>query len=326
MGRKPFVRDRLYSCPFCKKMGGVLIAKKPDHEVWRCTKCARDTSKILETPAPLGGSFKKPGDGPACLRYGRISHSSERSMAKTKQDEATLGHWESNLKPKGYRDGGFWFDEDVSAAVVPFLDRKYARDLYENARPGDVIVAQFGTRTFRSLLDMGLTLERLAQRGISLQLMDFQIDLSTTIGRILGGFFIAFGEMEVEFMRERMVNDKEAKIRAGKPHGKNATMGWKVATVAGEKAYVPDEEQRAACLWVVQQREKGKQLIDLAAELGRHHMTVLKMERAARNNFPHPADVYKSEKYQKLREKNRLKKRLRRGQAFLNSGNSNPML
>lgn len=326
MGGKWRVRDKHYSCPYCKKMGGFLLEAKPDHETWRCSKCLRDTRRVKLPPVPLGGKIVCAGDGRACLRYGRISHASERSVAKQKQDANTFSHWERVLKPQGYRDGGFWFDEDVSAAVVPFLDRKYARDLYENARPGDIILAQFGTRTFRSMLDMGITLERLTQRGISLQVMDLPIDLSTTIGKALGGILIIFGEVEVGWMSERQINDKESRMKQGKPHAANAPMGWKVATVAGEKAYVPDEEQRELCQKCLEQSLAGRNGRDIAEEVGKCYPTVLKMIKAAREDFPHPRDVYLSPEAVALREKKRLKKRLRRGQAFLNGGSGNPML
>lgn len=322
MGGPWRVRDKLYSCPYCKRMGGFLFEAKGKYEVWRCSKCLQDTSRLVKTPVDGGRRLSNKGDGPACLRYGRISRASERSLAEKKQDEATKAYWEKNLKDQGYRDAGFWFDEDTSAAVVPFMRRKYARDLYEQSRPGDIIVTQFASRTFRSILDTGITLERLAQKGVSLFIMDAPWDLSTDTGKALSSLLIACGQMEVGFIRERILNDKAARIKAGKPCSGSAVIGWKVATVAGQKEYVPDEDKRAMALGFLAKLEAGKALKTVVAEADVSAPTVYKYIRAARAGFPHPKEALNSPESVALREKKRLKKRLRIGKAFLDSGNT----
>jgi DNA invertase Pin-like site-specific DNA recombinase len=83
--------------------------------------------------------------------YSRVStaEQKESDLGIASQRQAIEAHFESQLKPKGFRWDGHFQDPAVSGST-PFLDREAGSALHYRARRGDVILIH--KRTVGSVL------------------------------------------------------------------------------------------------------------------------------------------------------------------------------
>ena len=162
---------------------------------------------------------------------------------------------EYRLKDK-FEWGRFFVDEGVSGNKE-LRSRPQGCGLDVALKEGDAVVIPKLDRGFRNLRDILNTLEVWERRGITLHLLDVQVDTSTASGRLFLHMMAAMAEFErsrtVERIRER-VNLRKSMGLTGNGM---APYGFKKATVHGKKEIVRDDWTRHLGGQIVEWRAKG---------------------------------------------------------------------
>lgn len=301
-------------CPNCKEKKRKKLAENADGVTWKCLLCGRHFFvRHLDLIPERKDLEETTGNGPVYLRYGRISELGDGSLAKEKQDEATLEFSKRVLEPKGYRDGGFWFDESVSG-TIPFTERVGAGTLWRCARRGDCIVVSKLDRAFRKCLDALEMVQRCKESGIDLYILDIGLDTNSPVGHLVLTVLAGVAEMERSLISARIKEDSAARKRAGRPFNGHAPIGWVVARTAEGSVYKPDKMERAHCMVAMGLHGKGYTALEIATSLreegvvgreGRPYSVskVQNMIKAAKAGFPDPKEIYNDPEKEALRRK-----------------------
>jgi DNA invertase Pin-like site-specific DNA recombinase len=111
------------------------------------------------------------------------------------------------------------------------------RELRENLlaaarrREIDVVLVWRLDRWGRSLVDLGVTLQELAELGVSFVSLTEALDLTTPTGRAMAGLLSVFAEFEHEILRERIrAGIAEARLK-GKRFGRPLTAAKKAGQI-----------------------------------------------------------------------------------------------
>jgi DNA invertase Pin-like site-specific DNA recombinase len=123
--------------------------------------------------------------------------------------------------------------EDLVAAGVPeaniyaeqvssVAEREQLNRLLSVVRSGDVIVAKSLSRVARSVRHMGELIDTLADKGVAIRILDFNLDTSSAQGRLMLNVLMSVYQAEREWTleRQRVGIDKakaEGKFKGGVP-------------------------------------------------------------------------------------------------------------
>jgi len=173
--------------------------------------------------------------------YGRVSTDSQKPSLVRQEEgiEAFLKSQRVIGKYKGDVYAGFVFDEEVSGSTF-WGHRNQGSMIDANLEQGDTVIVTNFDRLFRRTADCALTLDDFQKRGITLVIMDFQIDTSTPHGAMAAHIFAAVKEHERHAIRERCAAGQKNRSRLCKISNR-VICGWKKIA---SNHYVPDEEQR----------------------------------------------------------------------------------
>ena len=128
--------------------------------------------------------------------------------------------------------GGF-FPERAQHGDKPWFSRPYGKQLYMQLRPGDHIIITKLDRACRSASDICNNIRILNERGVTIQSLHENIDISTASGRLVAQIFGAVGEFELEMIRTRQAEIQAYKRRNLIPLSKKQyPIGWRIV---GEK-------------------------------------------------------------------------------------------
>lgn len=94
------------------------------------------------------------------------------------------------------RDGvtvaGMYEDHGISAYSVPWAERPFGKQLWEQLREGDHVMILAADRAFRSIKDMAVSMQQLEEKGVALHFVRDGIDTSTRGGiRLLQSLSLA---------------------------------------------------------------------------------------------------------------------------------------
>lgn len=169
---------------------------------------------------------------PVCYAYGRHS-TVKQEYTKRAQWEKLKQYWRANLKRKGVRWGGFFYDKAVSGATE-FSERPRGREVYAVARPGDYIIVSRLDRPFRSVADGVRIIQALQDRKVTFLSLDLPISSEGLMGKFFFTILLAVAELERGFASERTKEVNAMRRKLGLPAGVHCPMGWKIV---GRKAY-----------------------------------------------------------------------------------------
>lgn len=158
------------------------------------------------------------------------------ARASTREQVDTLAIQEEGIKryleyrygtgkqagPDAVTFGGQFTDRGVSGDV-PISHRPEGLKMMASLERGDIIVATKLDRAFRNLRDLVQTVYLLEERGISLVLLDLNIDTATTTGKLMLHLLGAVAEFERSRLRERCV-EALAQRRKRKNHSPNGCL------------------------------------------------------------------------------------------------------
>lgn len=153
-------------------------------------------------------------------------------------------------------DDGLFVDQSVSAYKVKLVKRPAGERLANLLQPGDLVVFARLDRAFRGVSDFAVTIERWMRRGVLVQFVNPQVDLTTAYGMAFAQIAAVFAQLESAIKSERM---KEAQSRGrhlGRKMGRHVSFGWKKAP--NGEGMIPDEQERAEIAEIVRMYdEKG---------------------------------------------------------------------
>lgn len=128
--------------------------------------------------------------------YVRVSSHQQDLLAQLEAVKANVAHFAAN----GFTDGGVFVDEGVSAFRNDFRNREAGSKIWDQMRPGDMIVATRLDRICRSAVDIAFTLRELEKTGVRL-LIPRQVDTRGQSGRMMAHMLGIIGEMESATIR-----------------------------------------------------------------------------------------------------------------------------
>lgn len=165
-------------------------------------------------------------------------------------------------------------DRGVSGAV-PFANRPGGRRLFQTVQDGDVIVAPWLDRLFRSANDCLEITQDLQKRGVGLYLFDFNNggeDISAkTISRLLIHAASAFAEFEKSRIAERIRAAKRAQKALGHYMGGNVPWGWRLNDT-GSLVAIP--EKQSAIAKMREMRNQGISLRQISRQMKASGMSI----------------------------------------------------
>lgn len=139
--------------------------------------------------------------------------------------------------------------EDLFAAGVPeaniyaeqvssVAQREQLTRLLSVVRSGDVIIAKSLSRVARSVRHMGDLIDTLADKGVALRILDFDLDTSTAQGRLMLNVMMSVYQAEREWTleRQRVGIEKakaEGKFRGGAPTARRKSKAVLAMVAAG---------------------------------------------------------------------------------------------
>lgn len=139
--------------------------------------------------------------------------------------------------------GQVFRDAAVSASKRPMLGRPAGRELDRAAQRGDNIIVAKLDRAFRSLQDFALMLDRWQRRGVSVHLLDIQVDTSTPVGRMISQIVATVAEWESRRIGERIRDAHDERRRQGRKTNGTCAIGW---TATRKKVRPHHGERRVA--------------------------------------------------------------------------------
>jgi DNA invertase Pin-like site-specific DNA recombinase len=201
-----------------------------------------------------------------CFPYCR--HSTSLQETSTELQTAELRrYWKYKLEPQGI----IWVDPHTDPAVsgkVPFLEREAGKALDHAAERGDHIICAKMDRGFRNARDFLLMYELWTQRGITLHLLDIQVDSSTPVGKMILTVVAAVAEWERKRINERSTAGyklgQKKKLERGLPGTfHRAPLGFKWAGVRPNKRWVFCSVERAHMAQFLEWHRKGYDLLEI---------------------------------------------------------------
>jgi DNA invertase Pin-like site-specific DNA recombinase len=191
--------------------------------------------------------------------YVRVS-TDEQTLSPEWQKQCCLNYFETSLKPRGFELGGIFEDIGQSAYKIPWAERDAGRELFRAVKPGSVIIVAKQDRAWRSVRDRENTLFYCQQMGVSLAILDAQLDTSTAAGKFAAGVIALQSAWESDVRSERMKAALAIRRKRRAPSKANPPPGWKYDRVNGE--LVPDLRERKLLELIYQWRAKRVRSIE----------------------------------------------------------------
>lgn len=188
---------------------------------------------------------------PICYAYGRHS-TVKQEYTKRAQWEKLKHYWRANLKRKGVRWGGFFYDKAVSGATE-FSERPRGREVYALARPGDYIIVTRLDRPFRSVADGVRIIQAMNDRKVHFLSLDLPISSEGLMGKFFFTILLAVAELERGFASERTKEIAAMRRKLGLPSSRHCPMGWKIV---GKRARETDS-RRSTRKFVIDEQERA---------------------------------------------------------------------
>lgn len=147
-------------------------------------------------------------------------------VSTDKQENGREAQTQRLLDWCGEREHVLFVDEDVSAHSVPLKARPKGKIMWDMIRPGDMVVFSKVDRAFRSLADAAPALQVWHQLGVSVRILDLDIDLATPAGELFFSQLVAFAQFESRMHGQRKREVYAHKRLHGMPYSCTRPFGW----------------------------------------------------------------------------------------------------
>lgn len=209
---------------------------------------------------------------PTAHGYTRVSSTSQseaeglaqHGMSMEAQEEAIKRYFEYRLKPQGWTLGEIFQDAGASAEKLNLDHRPEGARMAGLVARGDAILVARMDRGFRNPADLARMLELWDQQGISLHLIDINMDTSTALGKLMAHILSALAQWENNVKRDRMLAANERRRAQGLPVGATPPWGWKIIVKRDkttgkilERRFAVHKEQRAWAQRIIHLKHHG---------------------------------------------------------------------
>lgn len=174
--------------------------------------------------------------------YTRVSTTEQADNRSSLDDQARRVQGAAMMRGEGV--ARLFSDPGVSGAM-PLSKRPGGALLLTALRRGDVVIAAKMDRMFRSASDALVTVEDLAERGVSLILADIGIEPVTENGtaKLFFSMLAAFAEFERTRIAERTDDGRRGKRARGGHVGGSAPYGYRVEGSGRDAVLIPVPEE-----------------------------------------------------------------------------------
>lgn len=208
--------------------------------------------------------------------YGRVSTDDQATSA-----EAQAKRLQSFALTLGLPVAGIFIDEDVSGSC-PLRSRPQGRLLWQQLASGDTVAFTKVDRCFRSMADAATTLATWKNMGVSVNILDLGIDVSTPAGELFFNQLASFAAFERQMIGQR-IREAMAHLKAtGRPYGASRPFGWIRGGTGKQSFWKPYEPERRLARRVAEMRASGATLTAIARELAKEGITKPGKASAAR--------------------------------------------
>lgn len=127
----------------------------------------------------------------------------------------------------------FWFADEGVSGAVPAMQRPQFKVMLERIRPGETLIVGKLDRLGRDAIDVLQTVRTLADRKISVKVLNLGgVDLTSPAGKMLLHMLAAVAEME----RDLLVERTQAGLQRAKAEGKK--LGRRPSTTAAQRTTI----------------------------------------------------------------------------------------
>lgn len=243
----------------------------PDKTTFDEAYAAMKHGKKKAPAPPPGPPPRRPGAGPLCLGYVRVSTDRQARDGQSLDAQTSAQAAYAGLKGLGEVQA---FVEGGVSGKVPFADRPAGAEVIARLRPGDHLLICKVDRGFRNLVDFLTWFDAWQQQGIHLHVLDFAgltIDPRSATGRLFVHMMAAVAQWEREANGERVrAAFAEKRAKGLLPAGK-APRGFKAARDSkGRRVAVPDPYARALMGQMLAWSEAGRSEMAICAHLKAH--------------------------------------------------------
>lgn len=183
--------------------------------------------------------------------------------------EAQRRQIEAYCQYRGLNLSHFYSDDAISGGK-PLNERPAGGQMFEKIENGEIeaIVATKLDRMFRNTLDCLLVDDLVKQQGVTLHLLDLNVDTSTAIGKAFLTIAAAFAELELNRGKER-TKDALASLKARGVSLGGTPYGQKQDNVGVSRVFTEDSAERKAIDYMIRLREAGLTYETIAYELSK---------------------------------------------------------
>jgi putative DNA-invertase from lambdoid prophage Rac len=147
-----------------------------------------------------------------------------------------------------------WLRDRGISGSIALGDRPMGKQLLEEVRSGDVVIAAKLDRMFRNARDALNTLEALKSKGVALHFIDLGGDVCNGIGKLVFTILSAVAEQERSRIRERISEAKKQMRDENRYQGGKIPFGYRVNS---ESQLVEDELQQRCIIFMRAKRKEG---------------------------------------------------------------------
>ena len=207
-----------------------------------------------------------------CVLYIRASTADQKNSLDAQEHDGRRF-----AEANGREIHGVFIDPGVSGSK-PFLQRKEARKAIAHMKREGIttLLVLKLDRAFRNLPDMRRTLDHLMTEGLTLRVINPDIDFKGSIGLLIANILGAIAEFELGCRGERQRDGIEVMRRKRVSRSQHAPYGWDLGEeLPDEKSHagrplrrlVPNEKEQAALREIIALYERRETLEAIAARL-----------------------------------------------------------
>ena len=203
------------------------------------------------------------------LLYARVSTVEQaRDNAVSIPEQLRKGHAVAQLRGTDKFGVVEYKDEGVSGAM-PFTQRPAGKVLWDEAQPGDVIVAAKLDRLFRSSSDALTMMERFSERKIKVILIDMSVEPvgESATAKLFFTMLAAFADFERQTINQRTTEGRIGKRKRNGFMGGDAPYGSRIVGKGRDAVLVDDPGEQEIVGLIRKRFESGKTPSQVVAEL-----------------------------------------------------------
>lgn len=210
------------------------------------------------------------------IGYGRVSTADQATSV-----DVQTARLREYAERQGTQLAKLFIDEDVSGAL-PLKHRPQGRRMWDDLQPGDRVVFCKVDRCFRSMADAATTLAFWRNIGVGVTIVDLGIDVATPAGELFFNQLASFAAFERQMIGTRIREAIAQRKSAGRPYGHARPLGWVRSGPGKAATWAVCAEERRLGQRVVQMRDAGMTLNEVARTLAREGIVKPGKARAAR--------------------------------------------